>query len=124
MLGIAASISTRGPTTVRTPCGAIMLGYSAIAIPSGVASASASSALTAVRKIRAPAPKISKLGAHLVDQEPQPEMGDRQPRVADQLVGDLDEHDRCNEAGSGAQSVEHAVAEPAGAIHTPSPARE
>ena len=37
-LGIAASISTIGPTTARTRGGAIMLRYRPIAIPSGVAS--------------------------------------------------------------------------------------
>ncbi len=48
MLGTAASISTSGPTTARTRGGAIMLRYTPIAMPSGVASTSAIPELTAV----------------------------------------------------------------------------
>ena len=55
-LGIAASISTSGPTTARTPGRAITAKYSPIAIPSGVASASATSEVTSVPKIHATAP--------------------------------------------------------------------
>ena len=63
-LGIAASISTSGPTTARTFGDAIMLRYSAIAMPSGPASASAIAELTAVPNIIPAAPSIEKFGAH------------------------------------------------------------
>ena len=47
-LGIAASISTIGPTITDTARGAIMASHSAIAIPSGTASTSAIAEVTNV----------------------------------------------------------------------------
>ena len=65
-LGIAASSSTSGPTTPRTPLGASRVRKSPIAIAIGAPSSSAKAEVTAVPKSSEPAPNSPKLGCQVV----------------------------------------------------------
>ena len=74
-LGIAASISTSGEITPRTPVGASRLRKRPIEIAIGAPSSSAKKELTAVPKSSEPAPNSSKFGCQVVSvRKPSPNL--------------------------------------------------
>ena len=99
-LGMAASSSTIVPTGVRSTRGASSLRKSPIAIASGTAMSSATSAVTSVPKIRSAAPYVVLDGVpHARGQEPGAELLNRRLGLVDDLDDEEDHQRRQPQSG-------------------------
>ena len=86
-------------------------------IPSGVATKSAISDVTAVPYSAVAAPKcLERRRPLLVGEEPEAELRKRLMRSTDDLDDDHDEHGRRDQAGARADRKHHPVAAPTGVI--------